>query len=310
MTDSRRARILVLRGGAVGDFIVTLPALRALRERWPDAFIEVIGYPHIANLALAGGLVNHVASLDQAGIARFFALKPRFTPDQVEFIRSFDMVITYLHDPDESVRTNLQLAGAKLVIYGSPIVTSGHAIDHLMKPLESLAIYRENPAPRLLVGDDGRERGRALLASVGLRGPVAMHPGSGSPKKNWPAQNFVALGRRLAGRCFFLAGEADGDVERDLRDKAPETPIISGKTLGEVAEILAASCAFVGNDSGITHLAAAIGLPVVALFGSSDPARWGPRGPGVRILRAPGGNLAALSVAAVAAALPHDIASS
>ena len=58
-----KPKILVLRGGAIGDFVLTLPAVHALRDRWPKAYIEILGYPHIANLALAGGLVDTVTSL-------------------------------------------------------------------------------------------------------------------------------------------------------------------------------------------------------------------------------------------------------
>lgn len=69
-------RIRVLRGGAIGDFVVTLPAIRLLRERWPDAYIDLVGYPHITSLAVAGGLVDRVTSLDGADIARLFSLRP------------------------------------------------------------------------------------------------------------------------------------------------------------------------------------------------------------------------------------------
>ncbi len=69
---AHRTRFLVLRGGAIGDFIVTLPALQAIREQWPAAYIECIGYPHIADLGLQSGLLNRVDSLDRARIVAFF----------------------------------------------------------------------------------------------------------------------------------------------------------------------------------------------------------------------------------------------
>ena len=98
------ARILVLRGGAIGDFIMTLPALRALREQWPTAWIELLGYPHIAGLALADGLIDRVESLDRADMAAFFSYKAQLAPDKVEYIRTFNVVVNYLHDPDGLVR--------------------------------------------------------------------------------------------------------------------------------------------------------------------------------------------------------------
>jgi heptosyltransferase III len=138
---ARPARILVLRGGALGDFIVTLPALRALRQRWPDGRLEAMGYPRVARLGLLGGLVDQVHSLDQAGLARFFAALPLFTEEQAAFIRSFDIVLNYLHDPQDALVENLRAAGARVLISASPLVVSGHAVDHFLKPLQGLAIY-------------------------------------------------------------------------------------------------------------------------------------------------------------------------
>ena len=263
---SKQARFLVLRGGAIGDFILTLPALQALRDRWPDAYIELVGYPHIANLALATGLVDHVESLDRADAARLFTWRPTFTEEQAAHLRSFDVVISYLHDPDGVVKTNMKAAGVKQIIYGSPLVEQGHAIDHLMKPLETLAIYGENPLPRLALKTD---RGREWLAAHGLSGDViAIHPGSGSPKKNWPADKFVELAERLreAGQTVLMIfGEADAEAAALIRKKMPGVAELSGCTLVELASVLSACRAFVGNDSGVTHIAAALGLRTIAM---------------------------------------------
>ncbi len=284
---NKRVRLLILRGGAIGDFILTVPAIAALRERWPDAYIELIGYPHIANLALAAGLVDHVDSLDRAEMARFFSLRPDFTPRQSEYIRSFDLVVTYLHDPDGSVRTNFELAGAKQVIYGSPIVGEGHAVDHFMKPLEELAIYGEKPVPRLVLGEPRLREGREKLAALGLSASaVAIHPGSGSAKKNWPVERFVEVARGV--QPLFTVGEADAEAVAAIRAALPDAVVLEGQTLVELAPVIAACRLFIGNDSGITHLAAALGVPTVALFGPTDPARWAPRGDRVAVLHAKG----------------------
>ena len=297
MNAPKQARFLILRGGAIGDFILTLPALQALRDRWPDAYIELVGYPHIANLALAAGLVDHVESLDRADAARLFTWRPTFSEEQAAHLRSFDLVLSYLHDPDGVVSANLKSAGVKQVIYGSPIVEKGHAIDHLMKPLETLAVYGEKPLPRLKLG---AERGREWLAARGLSGDViAIHPGSGSPKKNWPAENFVKLAERLgkSGQgSFMIFGEADDEAAALIRRMMPGVIELTGCTLVELASVLAACRAFVGNDSGVTHVAAALGLTTIVMFGPSDVDRWGPRGSHVRVIKAPDGNLEFISV--------------
>lgn len=279
-----------MRGGAIGDFVLTLPALRALRDRWPDAYIELLGYPHVANLALACGLADHVDSLDRAGVARFFSLVPSFSDEQVEYIRSFDLIVSFLHDPGDIVRDNLRAAGARQVIYGSPLVERGHAIDHLSKPLETLALYVAGENPRLEMTGPLRKQGAAWLAARGLESnAVAIHPGSGSPKKNWPADRFAGLAGKLAAagmHPFFTWGEADEQTAAAILRMAANVPFLTQCTLVELAAVLANCRAYIGNDSGITHIAAALGLPVVALFGPSDPDRWGPRGSNVKILQA------------------------
>lgn len=285
---AKQVRFLVLRGGAIGDFIATLPALTALRQRWSDAYIELVGYPHIACLALEGGVVDRVESLDRAQIANFFSLIPSFTQEQTEYIRSFDLIISYLHDPDGSVRRNLELAGARQVIYGSPIVEPGcHAVDHLLKPLETLAIYESGSLPSLRITERQRQWGRNFIKQRGItRNVHVIHAGSGSPKKNWPMACFLEIARRICEERkevpFFLVGEADEAVA----DAVTHFDVVRNLTLLEVASLLSASYTYLGNDSGITHLAAALGLPVTALFGPSSLEQWGPRGPQVTILRA------------------------
>lgn len=305
----RPPRILVLRGGAIGDFVLTLPALQALRRRWPDAHIELVGYPHIVRLAEAGGLVQRIHSLDRAGIARFFALYPQLEESLQSFIASFDIVLSYLHDPDGCVRLNLLSTGVRHVLYISPVGPTCHASDHLLKPLESLAIYESGLAAELVLAPSARSAGGTRLARLGVQpGALAVHAGSGSPQKIWPVDGFIEVARRAAagGRpLLFLLGEADAAIAPRIHAAAREMgiPVLEDAELVDVAGVLANCGAFVGNDSGITHLAAALNLAVVGVFGPTDAAIWAPRGPRVRIVQSPDGRLDHVTVDQVMAAL-------
>ena len=297
-------RFLILRGGAIGDFIATLPVLQALRAQWPAARIEIWGYPHIADLAVVTGLAEAVVSLDRAEMARFFVPVPEFTDAQVAAVRSFDLIFNYLHDPEGQVRSNLLLAGAKQVLSGSPIIKRGHAVPFLLEPLQALAIYETTLVPSLDFPEEMRAQGRRRLRVLGLRGkPVAVHPGSGSPTKNWPVERYVEIIRRLRGEgreVVAILGEADDAEAAALARALPDLATLTGLTLTELGATLAECSAFFGNDSGITHLAAAVGLPVLALFGPSDAEVWGPRGRGgVTVLRAPEGELERLEISTV-----------
>ena len=305
---SHAPRFLLLRGGAIGDFIATLPVLQALRAQWPGARIDIWGYPHIAELAVAGGWAETVVSLDRAEMARFFVPVPEFSEAQVAAVRSYDILFNYLHDPVGQVRSNLLLAGARQVVSGSPIIRHGHAIPFLLEPLRTLALYETDLVPELDFSGEARAAARRRLRALGLRGrAVAVHPGSGSPAKNWPAARYVDVVRRLRdeGReVVAVLGEADAAEAAVLARELPELPVLAGLSLVDLGAALAECRAFLGNDSGIAHLAAAAGLPVVVLFGPSDPETWAPRGRGgVTVLAAPERELERLEVAAVREAL-------
>lgn len=289
---AKQTRFLILRGGAIGDFIVTLPAIAAIRERWPEAHIELIGYPHIARLALQNNLVNHVRSLDEAGMAAFFGSRPQFTPEQITYIRSFDLVFSWLHDFDGTVKTNLTLAGARQVVYGSPLIPDHtHAADHLFKPLEQLALYTDWALPRLRLDAGTIQSAQEFMRQRHLVGPCwAIHPGSGSRKKNWPLDHFQACAAFLTQHGItplYILGEADEHERRTLETTVAPAQLITALNLTELAGVLSQCHGFIGNDSGITHIAAALDRPVITLFGPSNPTQWAPRGPRVLVLAAP-----------------------
>lgn len=303
-------RILILRGGAIGDFIVTLPVLQTLRARWPDAEIEIWGYPHIADLAVAAGLAQKTVSLDRAEMVRFFVPVPDFAPGQEAAIQSFDIILNYLHDPEGQIRSNLHMAGAKQVLSGCAIIKRGHAVDFLLEPLMALALYETGLVPTLDFPQETLDRAAARLRALGIKGkPISIHPGSGSPKKNWPLDRYIDLVKTLRTRgreVVLVLGEADAPLRPAFDAALPDIPRLDSLPLTDLAPALASCALHIGNDSGITHLAAAVGIPVIALFGPTDPATWSPRGriPPV-ILRPPSADLADLDLPTVLSALPH-----
>ena len=130
-------RILVIRGGAIGDFILTLPALRLLRENFPSAHIEILGYKHIIALAENRFYANATRSIDYAPLSRFFARDAQLPADLVEYFGSFDLIVSYLFDPDEIFATNLRRCGAARLILGSPkFHEREHAARQLAAPLQ------------------------------------------------------------------------------------------------------------------------------------------------------------------------------
>lgn len=311
-------KILVIRGGAIGDFILTLPVLAALRRHLPRAGLEVLGYPHIAQLALAGGLVDAVRPIEAGPLAGFFAREGKLDAGWRTYFAGFAVIVSYLYDPDAVFRENVARCTTGDFIAGPhrPDETTGlHATRALLKPLERLAIFDADPVPRLQVrrspgtATAGGLCSGASSPSGGRQTPrLAVHPGSGSERKNWPEARWVELLLQLARDTdwsfLLVGGEAEGARLERLAGLLPASRLEVARSLPltELAERLAGCAAFVGHDSGITHLAAALGLRTLALWGDSEEAVWRPLGDHVRVLREAGG-LAALGVGRVADAV-------
>jgi len=277
-------QILVIRGGAIGDFILTLPVLAALRRQFPESRLEVLGYPHIARLALAGGLVDDLRPIESRGLAGFFARSGELDSALQCYFDGFPIIISFLYDPDGIFLSNVARCSRAQFIVGPhrPDDAAGlHATEVFLKPLESLAIFDADPVPRL-----------TLNSQLPTLNELAIHPGSGSERKNWPEANWAELLQRLATETslqfLLVGGEAEGERLTRLAQVLPANryEILSSKPLDEVAGRLRQCAGFVGHDSGITHLATALGVPSLALWGPTPEAVWAPKGERVTILRA------------------------
>ncbi len=301
--SSFQGRILVIRGGAIGDFILTLPAIAALRRQFPEAHLEVLGYPHIAQLALAGGLVNRVQSIEASALAGFFARDGELVKNLVDYFSEFDLILSYLYDPDGIFETNVGLCTDAQFIVGPHRAREAarlHAAKVYLQPLERLAIFDADPIPRLALGS----RSPAIDRQPSPSNLLALHPGSGSERKNWPESKWVKLLEHLMSSTEFdlllVGGEAEG--ERLQRLAAGLTTgrarVAQSLPLADLARLLADCRAFVGHDSGISHLAAAVGLPGLVLWGDTAEEVWRPPSEKVIVLRHPAG-LAGLPVAEV-----------
>jgi heptosyltransferase-2 len=313
-----KPRILVIRGGAIGDFVLTLPAIRLLRENFPQAHIEILGYKHIVALAEGRFYADATRSIEYGGLSRFFIPGTELPEDLVEYFGSFQQIVSYLYDPDGFFEGNLRRSGVKHYLHGPPVVDdSAHAAQQLAQPLEGLALYLEEKAPVLYPTETDRLLAEEAIAEAfpGADGPlIAIHPGSGGERKNWPAARWAELGddlfrRAPEARVLLVGGEADEAQMAHLlaawRGRAVHSAM--HLPLPELAAILQRVRLFLGHDSGVSHIAAAVGAPGVVLFGPTDPDIWAPLSGKMRVLRAPEGDLSRLPVESVAAALAEAL---
>jgi heptosyltransferase III len=310
-------RILVVRGGAIGDFILTLPALKALRDKHPNARIEILGYQHIAALAENRFYAEAVRSIEYGALSSFFAKNAELSAELADYFASFDLVLSYLYDPDGVFEGNLRSCGARNFVRGpATINNSQHAARQLAQPVQQLGIEVTDFAARLYPSRSDRDSAGTLL--TGREKPiVALHPGSGSEKKNWPIQSWMALGNQLftwknfQGTVVVVAGEADQNqtVELESRWKSSRVRVLTAKNLPlPVLAAVLEHAIFIGHDSGISHLAAAAGATCILLFGPTDPAVWAPLNKNVQVLRAAADDLEKMPVDVVGAELRKRLA--
>ena len=297
---SSSPRILAIRGGAIGDFILTLPALRLLRENFAQCRLEILGYPHIAALAQRCGpteertYADAVHSIEYGPLAGFFARRGDLDPALCEFFAGYQQVVSWLFDPDGIFEANIRRAGVKNYLSAYTKVTADHhASAQLARGLESMALFLDAPPAAVLRPTaDILAQADAWLAGVGLQqGFTAIHPGSGSPRKNWPLAHWQAFAERMQSGILIIGGEADAAQLGVF----PEHPRAQNLPLPLLAGILARCGAYFGHDTGISHLAAAVGAKATLLFGPTPAAVWAPLGDHVRIIEAPDGDLASLS---------------
>lgn len=257
-------RTLAVHTGGIGDLLLACDAIARMAEEGP---VELLGQPGRLELVVAGGVAAAAHSLHRADFDSVFS-----TPSSTlkDFLSRYDRAVVWMRD-DGAIEQSLKLCGVNRVVVRPglpPENWSAHASHYYLSCL----------------GHAPGEPVRLRIEPGSTRADVVLHPGSGGLRKNWPMEHFRELTDRLMadGRdVAWLIGPAEESVQ------APSgVPVICEQSLVTVASRLAAARVFVGNDSGMTHLAAAVGCPTVAVFGPTDPAVWAPRGERVKVLRA------------------------
>jgi heptosyltransferase-2 len=292
-------RILVLRGGALGDFLVTLPALGLLRTNWPAARIELVGHARAAGLGVSGGYLDAVHSQHEARWSALFgdALLP---PALSAWLAEFDLVVNYWPDPDGTLARRFPVRAGQQFLSAPAAPILAPAARHFCEPLKTLGLSTTDFRSRLPfpIKNDFRP------STFDLQFPVAIHPGSGSPRKNWPLERWTELIARLDKPILLVLGAAEREwwsappLARFLSTESKQVQLASDLPLPDLAAKLARCRLFLGHDSGVSHLAAAVGTPCVLLFGPTDPAMWAPPGEPIFVLRG-GDSLTEISVESV-----------
>jgi ADP-heptose:LPS heptosyltransferase len=293
-------RALVIHPGALGDVLLALPALAHLRTLAPDRERVVAVAPRLGALLEGSAYAEATASLDALNLHRLFTSQG--DPAVLADLAGYDPIVSWFGAGESVYRRHLAelaaRAGRRVIIArATPEPGAGrHASRHLLDTLAPLGPLPEVPPPvRLTARPAERQWATAWLEERGLipGRVVLLHPGAGSPAKVWP--DFPALVRRLTRvglPVVVLTGPAETAAAGALAARAalPEARLARDLPLRGLVALLEHAALFVGNDSGLSHLAAVVGVATLVLFGPTEPQAWTPLGPRVAVLagRGPG----------------------
>ncbi|MDI7260254.1 MAG: glycosyltransferase family 9 protein [Thermodesulfobacteriota bacterium] len=291
--------MLVIHQGALGDFILALPVLATLRKTFPAARSVIMGYPRILHLVEQRFYAEEICSIDQKGMATFFVRQGPLERTLAHFFSAFDLIVVFGKDGEGTLIGNLKRVSQGEILHINPFPKwdeGVHLSDHLLNQLTRCGIPVLESNPRLYLREEDREWGRDFwnkrgIASEERSKTIVLHPGSGSKKKVWPLKQFLSLFHylqtRLGGKCLIILGPAEGpEVQKALEEREGPSPLLAkGFSLLQLASVMEGCRLFIGNDSGISHMAAALGLPTMAIFGPTDHRVWSPRGERVVVVR-------------------------
>jgi ADP-heptose:LPS heptosyltransferase len=285
--------IVILHPGGLGDLLLAVPAIGSLRERFPAHRLLLCGHDQAAELLVDCGLADRWISAQATGCTALFAGMP---PDDVlltDWLKRCDLSVAWTSDDEGRLAAALTGCGAASVIVQSPFTSTLKSVHQSERFVEILGGEPGSAStPLLSLPHATRAEGAAHLAVRGVprERPLALvHPGSGSRHKCVKPAVLVPVleGLEALGlEPLLLEGPADQEiVERLLRSCSRRPVVLRDLSVRVLAGVLSHVDLFVGHDSGVTHLAALLGTPTVALFGPTDPARWAPRGPAVGVIR-------------------------
>jgi hypothetical protein len=286
--------ILLLHPGGLGDVILSLPAIVLLREAFPAARVTIAGnIDHLVPVVSA--YADRVVSLSALPLHHLHA--NTVLPDSdIRFWRSFNQMVSWTGSGDAGFVQKMKSVcpDARIASWRPDPQEPRHLSQLFIDSLgPEIASGKQATRVPLLLGPGLSAHGLEWLSGHGWNAGdplVALHPGAGSKAKRWPIARFVSLAKHFVHtekkRLLIIEGPAESGLAAQIEQEFTDDRMIIAKSLSLslLAAAIAKSELFVGNDSGIAHLAAALGIPSIVLFGPTLPRHWAPLGPDVRVL--------------------------
>jgi len=299
-------RALIIQPGAVGDCIFTLPLAEFLKTHLGIGTILMLGRSHYIDYFPGRTCVDGIKDLDSVELHRLFIKSSEFELEDgdslINTFAGYQQIITFLGAAGSDFEDNLIFTAycsnaveVTTLQLKPPADYTGHAAGFYIDSFIAAQSLELPPAEKnfkkiyITAGKSDLIGGRKILENAGIKQGqrvAIIHPGSGGVHKCWHIDNFYMLAEQLCDediRVVFVLGPAEMErfKKKTIDALGAIAPVLCEPSLTEAFQVISCSKCFIGNDSGITHLAAAAGIPTIACFGPSDPARYSPVGPQV-----------------------------
>ena len=272
------SRTIVLHPGALGDVLLAIPALRALRAQTSAGELVLAAQPRIGRLLTKLALVDRHVDFDALGVDSLFSDGP--ASEKLRRLVDGSRVVSWFGSKDPDFTRRLSTLAADVTVASTIPPTGATVWQHLVSSVASVADPWREP---IAVPQSIEAEGLRVLAEVGWTGerPLLMlHPGAGGPAKRWPVTGFAEVAGRIVGALgadvVVHDGPADHDAVAELRGRlSVRTMSLVEPPLENLAGGMRHAALWLGNDSGVSHLAAAVGAPTFLLFAEENLA-WRP----------------------------------
>jgi len=297
-TDAKRSyrRILITRMKFIGDVVLTTPVIRSVRQACPDAYIAYMGEKSAVALLEHNPFLNEILPYDYSRPSLLEQARMGFELRR----RRFDLVVDLFGNPRSALLTRLSGAPVRVgperkgrgKLYTIRVSDDGRprtAVEFHNQSIAAAGIRPAAAAPELFLTDDERRDARAYLRwSLGGGGGeqndrtiVGVHPGATWPAKKWLPDRFAELcdmiRAKLSCTVVLIGGPGDTDTVAAVRQRAVSAPYaLNVLPLRQLAAVISCCSAFVANDAGPMHIAAALGVPTIGIFGPGEENIWFP----------------------------------
>jgi heptosyltransferase-2 len=300
-------RILIRTTNWVGDLVMSTPAIEAVRENFPGSTLAVLARPWVAPLLENHPAIDHVLPL-KTGNSYFSHMVGIIKAAVLLRKKKFDLAIIFQNAFEAALlpyfggikfRIGYNTDGRGFLLSHAVIrdeeVLNVHQVDYYLSILRAMGWEAETRDPRLFVAEKDQEAVQSLLLSKGIGQEhflLGLSPGAVfGPAKRWPAERFAAIGDwasdRWGAKVVVMGSQGETNICSAVSHSMKHEPVnLCGRTkLGEAMALIERCQFFVTNDSGLMHIAAALNVPMVAIFGSTDPVATGPRSEKARVIQ-------------------------